>query len=220
MGAFDISICAWVKLDGDLGGGSEGILGLWNVNVAANRVFALSVNNVSGVNEATFQVMASSAAIRRARSTVELNDGAWHFIVGWWDNATGISRVQVDDGTIFAAAGSLVTMTAIGPSTVPLRMGALDSSGSMTTGLWGTLDSVGFYKSTAGNGGAIGSTVRTSLYNAGAGKNFSQLTAAEKVALVSWWDLEAATSATQTDAIGTTNFTVDVNPPTQVTGKV
>ena len=90
----------------------------------------------------------------------------------------------------------------------------------MSAGFYGTLDSVGFWKSTAGNGGALSSGQRTSLYNAGAGKNFSQLTAGEKVALVSFWDLEAATGATQTDAIGTTNMAVDVNPPNQVPGKV
>jgi hypothetical protein len=219
MGAFDISICAWVKLDASLTG-TGGILSLWDSNVAANRVFELAVVNVGGVMEAQFQVMGATAAVRRARSTVELNDGAWHFVAGWWDHTTGISSVQVDNGTVFTAAAAAITMTAIGPSTVPLRMGALDASGSMSAGFYGTLDSVGFWKSTAGNGGALSSGLRTSLYNSAAGKNFSQSVAGEQVALLSWWDLEAATSATQTDAIGTTNFSVDVNPPTQVAGKV
>lgn len=219
MGAFDISIAAWVKLDG-LQSGTEAVLSLWDSNVAANRVFELAVVNVANVMEAQFQVMGATAAVRRARSTVELNDGAWHFIVGWWNDTTGVSSVSVDNGTTFTAAGAAITMTAIGPSTVPLRLGALDTSGSMSAGFYGTIDSVGFWKSTAGLGGALSAGQRTSLYNAAAGKNFSQLTAGEKVALLSWWDLESATGATQLDAIGTTNMTVDVNPPTRVAGKV
>lgn len=219
MGAFDISIAAWVKLDGLLTG-SEGILSLWDTNVAANRVFALAVTNVSGVMEAQFQIMGATAAVRRARSTVELNDGAWHFLVGTWNHATGVSTIRVDDGTVFSATAAAITMTAIGPSTVPLRMGALDASGVMNAGFYGTLDSVAFWRSTAGNGGVLSAGQITSLYNAGAGKNFSQLTAGEKVALISWYDLEEVTGATQLDAIGTTNFVVDTNPPTQVAGKV
>ena len=219
MGAFDISIAAWVKLDGLLTG-TGGILSLWNANVSANRVFELATVNVSGAMQAQMQIMGATASVRRARSTVDLNDGLWHFVVGTWTHATGIATVQVDNGTVFSAAAAAITMTAIGPSTVPLRMGALDASGVMSAGLFGALDSVGFWKSTSGNGGALSGSQVTSMFNAGAGKNFSQLTNAEKVALVSWWDLEEATGQPRADAIGTTTMAVDVNSPTQVAGKV
>lgn len=219
FGAFDIAACAWVKVD-SVPTTSMTILSLWDVAVAGNRPFSLFINN-GGTGQARpkFQIMGTTNTNRAGISTQDINDGAWHFVVGWWDHAAGIARIQVDNGTVFASAAAAITMAAIGPSTVPLRMGALTNSGPSLF-FDGAEDSVGFWKSAPGGGAALSSGIRTTLYNGGLGLNYSGLTGTEKANLISWWDLEAASGASQTDAHGTTTLVIDTTGSTQVAGKV
>lgn len=223
MGAFDFTICCWVWLN-TLANPQGGLLSIWNVGSTAQRPFGFFLNGVGGAGtnaNPRLQCYQSDGTFTRTSSTDVVSTGAWHFIAGWYNHSDKKARVQLDNGTVFTAPTALTTFpSAIGPSTIPLRMGGLTSAGVISQGLDGILDSVGVWKSTVGNGGVLTGSQLTSIYNAGAGKNFSQLTAGEKVALISWWDLEEATGVSKSDAIGTTTLADDTNGPTRTTGLV
>jgi len=129
-------------------------------------------------------------------SLVSLADGGWHFFAVWFDDADKKLRLSVDLETAVASAamtGNYKTYT--GASNFYI------GSATGTTDAWdGNIARVGYY-STAGS-----DAIRTSLYNSGKGKSYADLTTAEKVGLVSYWNLDEA-SGDRADSHGSNTLT-------------
>jgi|GEM_PF-3475037 len=136
-----------------------------------------------------------------------LANGTRTFVCAWWDGA-GDDKVHLErnaDTTIRDSAGTFATSNT--------------GSGAFTVGTYGTNYSDGvigpvFYYDT----GIPDASIRSSLYNGGKGKSCSELTTADKVALVSCWPMSEAGGPYE-DAIGSNDLT-GVNTPTQAAGLV
>jgi len=138
-------------------------------------------------------------------SLVSLSDGGWHFFAVWFDDADKKLRLSVDLETAVASAAMTGNY-----KTYPGASNLYIGSATGTTDAWdGNIARVGYY-STAGS-----DEVRTSLYNSGRGKSYSDLTTAEKVGLVSYWNLDEA-SGNRADSHGSNTLT-DNNTVTSAT---
>ena len=126
-------------------------------------------------------------------SLVSLSDGGWHFFAVWFDDSDKKLRISVDDETPVASAA----MTGNWKGTYTLYFGGA----SGTIDAWdGNLARFGYYTSIPSG------AVRTSLYNNGKGKSYADLTTAEKVGLVSYWNLDEA-SGDRADSHGSNTLT-------------
>jgi hypothetical protein len=111
----------------------------------------------------------------------------WYFIVCWHDPVSDLICLQINDGAVDSAAysgGSPVTGSEFN---VGAYSGILKHEGSA--------DSVFFQKR------LLSPAERTELYNAGAGKSYSELSSGLKTSLISWWSLDES-SGTRTDSHG------------------
>jgi hypothetical protein len=127
----------------------------------------------------------------------------WYFIVIWQNAAAKTINIQVNDGSVDSASysGGVISDT-----NSQFQIGATEGANSFN----GRIDQVGFWKRVLTSG------ERTALYNAGAGKSYGDLTTAEKVSLVSYWELDEA-SGTRNDSHGTNHLT-DNNTVTLANG--
>lgn len=91
---------------------------------------------------------------------------------------------------------------------ISARTGSIDSASAFSVGGYaavkdrvfnGSMDSLGFWNK------ALSAAEVTSLYNAGAGKIYTDLTTAEKVSMVSWWGFNEE-GGTRYDAHGTNHL--------------
>jgi hypothetical protein len=222
MGNFDFTIAAWIYMTQNPPNPQGGILSIWNVGNSSQRPFGLFVAGTAGAGTAPiprfqcFQSGGSSTVTPTTIGTIALN--TWHFIVGWYDTADKKAHLRLNDTTTVNAAGALTTNpAAIGPSTVPLRMGGFTSGGVISQNFDGVIFSAGAWKSAPGGGGVLTAGQITSLYNGAVKKKFADLTVSEKVALVAFWDLTEATGTTRMDSVGTNHLSVDVAGPARIT---
>lgn len=119
----------------------------------------------------------------------------WHFLIGWHDAQTNTLNIQVNNGSI----NSQNYIDPNVPNSDPLRLSKRGDGFPFS----GCEDSIGFWKR------VLTPTERTWLYNAGAGRSYSDL--ADSVAsisagllddnLVSWWDMDEV-SGTRYDSHG------------------
>ena len=135
--------------------------------------------------------------------------GVWYLVTGRWNATTHSVSISVNDVTPESAIDLGVTPI---DTTSSLGIGAQNPGGSVTT-LWnGRIATVGFWKR------ELSEADIDAVYNAGACKLYKDLTTAEKINLVSWWD-GAETSGVRVDAHGTNHLT-DNNTVTSAAGKV
>jgi hypothetical protein len=121
-------------------------------------------------------------------------NGAWHFVVGWFNPTDKKGYIQLDGGTPVAS-------TALVEDTLVSGVGKTLQMGVWTYGTYtGQIGSAGLWSR------VLDAAERTSLFNFGLGKRYSDLTAAEKVGLVSYWNLDEA-SGTRVDAHGDNDLT-------------
>lgn len=113
----------------------------------------------------------------------------------------GVLQTLAFTGTIPAALATFASTFCVG------RNG---SGGSVSDGI---ADSVGIYP-----GRALAQADVTSLYNAGAGKRFSDLTTAEKVNLSAWYDFSGPGANLLVDASGNGNTLTNNNAVTFTAG--
>lgn len=128
----------------------------------------------------------------RAPVGTSVGDGAWHFVVCWHDadaDEIGISF----DGSAATAAHT----QGVGTTTSPFELGGNLGAGVLLEGQIGRA---------AVWSRAISSGDRTSLFNSGSGKSYADLTAAEKVGLVSYWNLDEP-SGVRYDSHGANDLT-------------
>ena len=152
--------------------------------------------------DTTLQLITSGFGVTNQVTVASLSD-KWHFVVGYYQDGVG-SGISFDGGSYQTAvdvANGATTITCIG-----------DRSTSPTSPMDGNIVSVGMWS------GVLAASEVQSLYNNGVGKYYSSLTAAEKVGLVSYWNLDEV-SGTRADSFGTNTLT-DNNTVTSVTNAV
>lgn len=146
QGLGEFLIAAWIKP-------SSGVHYYHHGNYGAKNIFIITSNT-----DARFYYYgATGNCIARAPAT--LTYGTWNLVIGWYDSATGLAYVQVNDGTIFDSGAT--TTTPIVTALTIFRIG--ESSANTAEGL---VDE--FYVFSSKKDAAW----RTDMYNAGAGRSY------------------------------------------------
>lgn len=143
----------------------------------------LAAKSVDGsASNTQWMVLSSTAGIRfqtRGTATTTFVDianpstSAWHFFVGWVDDADMRIRASIDDGTPVLGALPVSTPQAVasnltfGKLSIYFPLGDASCEGRLAK--WGWM---------RGNGNFLSATERTWLYNGGAGRTFAELKAA------------------------------------------
>lgn len=143
-----------------------------------------------------------------------LTTGAWKFFIAYHDSVNDLIGVSVNGGAFTTAATGGITPNSA--TSAPFRLGARATVAAL---FWdGRQDSMCVGNAPVGGIAGLATTIRDSLYNAGAGKCYSDLTDAEKTAwgLVSFWNLDEI-SGTRSDAHGSNHLT-DNNTVTYAAG--
>ncbi len=109
-----------------------------------------------------FAVFQTGLAADVIASTVDCDDGTWHFIVFSYDAATKIQSLIVDNGTPVTNTNLLPAYN-VNPEP-PLTFGVDRNSGTLQLFYTGQLDACRFWAGTIPSSAAL-----TALYNAGAG---------------------------------------------------
>jgi hypothetical protein len=123
---------------------------------------------------------------------VACTPNVWHHVYIEWVHATNTAGISVDNGTMQTG----VSVNGYTASTA-FRVG-----GSMPglVDLTGLVSEAGFWSRVRDQ------AERNGIYNSGNGKSYADLTAAEKVGLVSYWNLDEA-SGTRVDSHGANDLT-------------
>lgn len=186
-----VTFAGWVKITEPAGTGNGAML---LGPSTGNRKFEIWSNSTGDKFAAQTYVPTDFDA--RAES-LAVATGVWHFIVGWFSPVDKKTHIQVDLATVVDSTGTCASGTlpaASGATWFGLSpYGANDKMGG-AWGRWGVWNRV------------LSSDERTSLFNSGIGKSYADLTAAEKVGLVSYWDLSEA-SGDRADSHGSNTLT-------------
>jgi hypothetical protein len=154
-GDIDFTVSCWVKLK-TLSGNTT-ILAKANDTSSAEANFEYFLGFVS--SSIFFDVSNGTTSSAAFVSSAGVNDGNWHFLIGWHDSVANTLNIQLDNGT---------------PASTSYSDGSFDSGHPFCLGkgvgfnfLNGYLDEVGFWKRT------LTTQERTDLYNGGAGLAYS-----------------------------------------------
>jgi hypothetical protein len=189
----DLYICFWVKFESvsvyiDLVDKYD--------NKIDQRSYAVGLNNSD--NKLFFDVSSNglSGGYKRVLSSSAVTTNTWYFIQAYHDPVNDLLAISINNGSFNTTAhnGGMYDGTA------PFKIGAGQYDNVNYYFHDGLMQSVGFYSSIPS------SDVRTSLYNSGIAKLHCQLTAAEKVGLVSYWNLDEQ-SGTAYDSHGSNDLT-------------
>jgi|GEM_PF-1264793 len=136
------SIQAWVKLDlGDTGG-----MPVIKHKAGIAAGYFLAINDVgdgcSEISKAHFYVAYPCSGV----STVEVNDGTWHQVIGVYDQTTQVSSVYVDGQFQAASSGGNVSIPTDAPFAIAGIMDGLNTSILSTYKGW--VDEVRVYNRT------------------------------------------------------------------------
>ena len=203
-----LSIGAWVRLSSKTT--SYALLGKWDY-IALNREYLLYYNQASN----RFQFFVSSdgntSANVLANNFGGPSNSTWYFVQAWYDGSN--IYISVNNGT----ADSTAYSSNIFNGASPFLLGADGTAGVPAELFHGRLDSSYVAKSD------LGSTVRTSLYNAGAGKRYCQLTPAEAALFDGasgggYWNLGEGDGLTRNDSSNNANHLADNSNVTQADG--
>lgn len=188
-GDIDYTLATWVNFDAIPIGyiaakddaGANGEWGL-HTHTATNRVYFNVWNGgatVGTVNCITFGA---------------LSTGQWYFVVAQHDATGNTVGISINGGTFDTSATTNVTIDTGDPFTIGGR-GPLGISG-----FDGRIAYFGFWKRKLSAGDT------TALYNSGPTILYADLSAAQKVNLEAWWDLEEG-SGTRVDSHGSNDLT-------------
>lgn len=201
-GADGRGFCLWVRPETLVS--NDHFYSRWN-GVAAQSDFYIYTTNTGVVTSSFVESDTTETAIGSGSAFLEV--GTRTFVCSWWDGA-GDDKVHLEinaDANIKSSAG---TFAAANNGTYDLRVNA--SSGLYSDMVIGPIY---HYEN-----GIPGAAIRASLYNSGKGKTCADLTAAEKVSMVSCW-LMNEDGGPYVDSIGSNTLTA-VNTPTRANGLV
>jgi len=141
----------------------------------------------------------SGTASSEAKFTTTPVANTWYFVVGWYDSATQLTNIQINNGTVYTGATQIA---------VPLQSAnALNvgSRGGTTFFFNGNMAGWGFWKR------KLSANDITTLYNGGIGLTYSGIVSAGLTTnLVSYWALNETTTAascTRADSFGSNTLT-------------
>ena len=187
MSDVDFSISAWVYLD--TVGADRAVIGIWDTATAASQSWRLFYNSAGTCF--TFSV-SNPAGVIVSVSTAAVVAGQWYFLVCLHDEAGDTISISLDNAALVTSA-FVNGPRAIGPTTTPLRVGAVSTSGAPAAFMNGRIQSVGFWKGdnvgSSTESGRLLAAQRTALYHDGDGLFYSQLSSYLKTYLIEWWDL-------------------------------
>jgi hypothetical protein len=178
-------VSIWVYFDNNAG--TQGLINKWGASAAASE-FALYYGVVAGkfsvhVSDGTTQTQLVATSFFNLTSAAPPT-GGWHLVNAWYDNLAHTLNIQIDNGAVDSVSYSGGIRS--GTSTTFL---GVDQGIAV---LLGRGDSAGFWIAASGTDSGIAlsdAAVRTGLWNSGAGLTHIDLTAAEQVGLVAWYDL-------------------------------
>jgi hypothetical protein len=196
-GNIDFSIAAWIRpttisIPHSILSKSSGTMGM------GGREYSLILHQS---NSFRFAIREGNNSTDYLISTpvLSLSAGSWYFVVAWHDSINDTINIQVNNGAIFSTSHAL----GIYAANNPLLVGR---EGSIYNYANAALDSVFTIKK------VLSADERTWLYNAGAGRVYSDIGIAGtdganlKTNLVSWWDLDEE-SGIRYDSHGTNHLT-------------
>lgn len=160
-GNVDFTIAAWVYLTTKTA--NRGIVGKW-VSTGNQREYLLRYTSSSD----RFGLFVSPDGTATGLGSVEANNfgsvsiSTWYLVIAWHDAVNDLLGIQVNATT---------------PDTASYASGVNDSTAAFDVGrqasgvdtMDGRIDELGFWKSAAGGGGVLSSTLRSALYNSGSG---------------------------------------------------
>ena len=128
-------------------------------------------------------------------STTGIKANSWHFFSVWYDSSDKKIRLSLDDGV----AGVSDALAGPRDNATTVTIGSLTAPGGGQF-MDGQIANVSLHSR------VLTAEERTSLFNFGNGKKYADLTTAEKVGLVSYWNLDEA-SGTRVDSHGSNDLT-------------
>jgi hypothetical protein len=208
-GSFSLS--AWVKTTQTKGAADYAAI--------VGKGFLISANGyglfLDGDNSSkpAFQAR-TGATIVSAQSSVSINDGAWHHLVGVRDHAGNITQLYVDGVLAGSGSGALTSYA----STYYFGVGSRYSGSLWETFFFdGSVDEVRMYNRT------LSATEIWNLYQAGGGAILNspdlQIDALEQ-GLAGYWKLDDGSGTSATDASTNGNTGTLTNGPTWTTGQI
>jgi len=208
-GSFSLS--AWVKTTQTKGAADYAAIVGKGFLVAANG-YGLFLDGDNSSKPA-FQAR-TGATIVSARSSVSINDGAWHHLVGVRDHAGNITQLYVDGVLAGSGSGALTSYA----STYYFGVGSRYNGSLWETFFFdGSVDEVRMYNRT------LSATEIWNLYQAGGGAILNspdlQIDALEQ-GLAGYWKLDDGSGTSATDASTNGNTGTLTNGPTWTTGQI
>lgn len=183
-GDIDFSVAAWVYLDTKTA--DSYIVTKWNP-VAGGREYQLLYHQASDILAFWCQRADDvDKGVRQATTYGSPPADTWMFVVAWHDAANNALNIQVNGGTVDTSAFTFGVQS----TTSQFSMGAIQSGASFD----GRISRVGFWKR------VLTADERTYLYNSGNGRDYAELSDADKVSLTSWWQL-GELSGTRADSV-------------------
>lgn len=170
-GDVDFTIATWVYLDSKAA--NQALVSKWKT-AGGGREYQLAY--ITSTDR--FTMYARNAGDSANVSVAANNLGSpstdtWYFVVAWHDATADTLNIQVNNGTADSAAMS----GGVQDSDAKFIIGAYDGGYQGTDVTNGRIGPTAFWKSAAGNGGALSADYRTALYNAGTGLKYASFTA-------------------------------------------
>jgi hypothetical protein len=181
-------MCAWVKRESvDV---IFDVMSKWYQNTSAKYQYLIGINTANN-----FFTYFSTTTVNSSTSFPSgTTSGVWYFVQVYHDPTNDLIGISVNNGNFDTVAYS----AGIVDGTAEFRIGARENLATCYAD--GLIQSAAVYSSIPS------SSVRTSLYNSGIAKLHCQLTAAEKVGLVSYWNLDEQ-SGNAIDSHGSNDLT-------------
>lgn len=198
VAAGDFTIAARVYLNSV--GADRSIVGIWDTSDTAKQAFRLFYNH----STTAFRFAVRNPSLVTATvDTAAVTTGQFYTVIAWYDATAGTLNISLNNAA--AVTTALVDgAEVIGPTTTPFRVGAVSTAG-VAAAFWdGRIDSLGFWQSATGAGGALSADLRAQYHQGGNGEAYTQLSANQFTALYEWWDLEELTG----NRVGNLNGTV------------
>lgn len=213
-GNVDFWLAGWVRRNELLG--YQGVAARYGTGTNNHREWLLQFREDLG-GSAAWTVSANGSTFTRVDFGTIPTINQWNFYFAYYDAANAQISLRMNDlawATPVAHAGGIATNLA------PLTVGCWINSGVANSPLNGSIDQLCFGKSPAGGIASARDTISASLYNAGSGLGYSDLSVAQKTdwGLVSFWEMDERTG-TRVDSHGPNSLSMVGTVP-GIDGKV
>lgn len=198
----DFTIALWVNLDSKTGSWGQSFLSK-DDGTGRGEPIEYSIGYSSRSDRFRFGVgNGSQYSSVDANTLGSPNIGNWYFILAWHDGTSDTLNIQINNGIIDSKPWSGGTLNLNSPLLFGTGFRNFQSDNEKFN-IDGKIQCVSFWKK------VLSAEERSSLYNKGTGKLYSDLTSDQKNGLVAWWNL-TETSGQRLDS-HSTNYLIDNN---------